>query len=91
MQSFFCRTVDELDLTKQSLVESFLQQEKPDYVFLAAAQSRRIHANITYPADFIYSNLQIQINIIHAAYQSGVKNCVFWAAHASIQSLLPSR
>ena len=74
---FLLRTVDELDLTKQSLVESFLQQEKPDYVFLAAAKVGGIHANSTYPADFIYSNLQIQINIIHAAYQSGVKKLCF--------------
>jgi len=74
---FLLRTIDELDLTKQSLVESFLQQEKPDYVFLAAAKVGGIHANSTYPADFIYSNLQIQINIIHAAYQSGVKKLCF--------------
>jgi GDP-L-fucose synthase len=71
------RTIEELDLTKQSLVESLMQQEKPDYVFLAAAKVGGIHANNTYPADFIYINLQIQINIIHAAYQSGVKKLCF--------------
>jgi Nucleoside-diphosphate-sugar epimerases len=74
---FLLRTIDELDLTKQSLVESFLQQEKPDYVFLAAAKVGGIHANNTYPADFIYINLQIQTNIIHAAYQAGVKKLCF--------------
>ncbi len=74
---FLLRTIDELDLTKQSLVESFLQQEKPDYVFLAAAKVGGIHANNTYPADFIYINLQIQTNIIHAAYQTGVKKLCF--------------
>jgi GDP-L-fucose synthase len=74
---FLLRTIDELDLTKQSLVESFIQQEKPDYVFLAAAKVGGIHANNTYPADFIYINLQIQTNIIHAAYQSGVKKLCF--------------
>ena len=74
---FLLRTIDELDLTQQSLVESFLQQEKPDYVFLAAAKVGGIHANNTYPADFIYINLQIQTNIIHAAYQSGVKKLCF--------------
>jgi GDP-L-fucose synthase len=74
---FLLRTIDELDLTKQSLVESFLQQEKPNYVFLAAAKVGGIHANNTYPADFIYINLQIQTNIIHAAYQSGVKKLCF--------------
>jgi GDP-L-fucose synthase len=74
---FLLRSIDELDLTKQALVESFIQQEKPDYVFLAAAKVGGIHANNTYPADFIYINLQIQTNIIHAAYQSGVKKLCF--------------
>jgi Nucleoside-diphosphate-sugar epimerases len=74
---FLLRTIDELDLTKQSLVESFLQQEKPDYVFLAAAKVGGIHANNTYPADFIYINLQIQTTILHAAYQAGVKKLCF--------------
>jgi len=74
---FLLRTIEELDLTKQSLVESFLQQEKPDYVFLAAAKVGGIHANNTYPADFIYINLQIQTNIIHAAYKSNVKKLCF--------------
>jgi GDP-L-fucose synthase len=74
---FLLRTIDELDLTKQSLVESLLQQEKPDYVFLAAAKVGGIHANNMYPADFIYINLQIQTNIIHASYQSGVKKLCF--------------
>ncbi|MGA3286533.1 MAG: GDP-L-fucose synthase [Bacteroidota bacterium] len=74
---FLLRTIEELDLTKQSLVESLMQQEKPDYVFLAAAKVGGIHANNTYPADFIYINLQIQTNIIHAAYQSGVKKLCF--------------
>jgi GDP-L-fucose synthase len=74
---FLLRTIDELDLTKQALVESLLQQEKPDYVFLAAAKVGGIHANNTYPADFIYINLQIQTNIIHAAYTAGVKKLCF--------------
>jgi GDP-L-fucose synthase len=74
---FLLRTIEELDLTKQSLVESFMQQEKPDYVFLAAAKVGGIQANNTYPADFIYINLQIQTNIIHAAYQAGVKKMCF--------------
>jgi GDP-L-fucose synthase len=74
---FILRTIEELDLTKQSLVESMLQQEKPDYVFLAAAKVGGIQANNTYPADFIYINLQIQTNIIHAAYLAGVKKLCF--------------
>ena len=74
---FLLRTIEELDLTKQSLVESLMQQEKPDYVFLAAAKVGGIQANNSFPADFIYINLQIQTNIIHAAYQSGVKKLCF--------------
>lgn len=74
---FLLRTIEELDLTRQSLIESLLQQEKPDFVFLAAAKVGGIHANNTYPADFIYINLQIQTNIIQAAYQAGVKKLCF--------------
>ncbi len=74
---FLLRTIEELDLTKQSIVESFLQQEKPDYVFLAAAKVGGIQANNTYPADFIYINLQIQTNIIHSSYLAGVKKLCF--------------
>jgi GDP-L-fucose synthase len=86
---FLLRTIDELDLTKQSLVESFLQQEKPEYVFLAAAKVGGIHANNTYPADFIYINLQIQTNIIHAAYQSGVKKLCFLGSSCIYPKLAP--
>ncbi|MBN1396979.1 MAG: GDP-L-fucose synthase [Bacteroidetes bacterium] len=74
---FLLRTIDELDLTKQSLVEGLMQDEKPDFVFLAAAKVGGIHANDTYPAEFIYINLQIQTNIIHSAYKSGVKKLCF--------------
>ncbi|MBD3262466.1 MAG: NAD-dependent epimerase/dehydratase family protein, partial [Candidatus Altiarchaeales archaeon] len=58
----------ELNLTKQEDTKKFFIKEKPDYVFLAAAKVGGIHANNTYPADFIYSNLQIQTNVIHAAH-----------------------
>jgi len=74
---FLLRTIDEMDLTNQSLLEALLQKEKPDYIFLAAAKVGGIHANNTYPADFIYSNLQIQTNMIHTAYLSGVKKLCF--------------
>jgi len=74
---FLLRTIEELDLTKQSIVESLLQQEKPDFVFLAAAKVGGIQANNTYPADFIYINLQIQTNIIHSSYLAGVKKLLF--------------
>lgn len=74
---FVLYTIDELDLTQQSLVFDLFSKEKPDYVFLAAAKVGGIQANNTYPADFIYINLQIQCNIIHAAYKHNVKKLCF--------------
>jgi len=71
------RTCAELDLTSQQAVEIFFAQEKPDYVFLAAAKVGGIHANNTYPAEFIRDNLVIQTNVIHEAYRSGVKRLLF--------------
>lgn len=71
------KTRDELDLTNQSAVRSFYQEEKPDYVFIAAAKVGGIHANNEYPADFIYENLMIECNLIHEAYKSGLKNLLF--------------
>lgn len=71
------RTSAELDLRRQAPVEDFFTAEKPDYVFLAAAKVGGIHANATYPADFIRDNLQIQTNIIDAAWKSGVKKLLF--------------
>jgi GDP-L-fucose synthase len=67
----------ELDLTNQQAVHTFFAQERPDYVFLAAAKVGGIHANSTYPAEFIYQNLMIEANVIHAAYQYGVKRLLF--------------
>ncbi|PJZ28687.1 GDP-L-fucose synthase [Leptospira kmetyi] len=67
----------ELDLTEQSKVNEFFEKEKPDYVFLAAAKVGGIHANNTYPAEFIFSNLQIQNNIIDACYRFQVKKLLF--------------
>lgn len=67
------RTSTELDLRNQSLVQEFMQHEKPNVVILAAAKVGGIHANNTYPADFIYDNLIIECNVIHAAYEAGVK------------------
>ncbi|WP_342071518.1 GDP-L-fucose synthase [Yoonia algicola] len=66
------RTHAELDLTNQSAVRDFMQDEKPDVVILAAAKVGGIHANNTYPADFIYENLMIASNVIHQAYAAGV-------------------
>ncbi len=71
------RSHAELDLTDQAAVHSFFATEKPEYVFLAAAKVGGIHANNTYPAEFIYENLMIQNHVIHSAYLSGVKRLMF--------------
>jgi len=71
------RTSKELNLTNQADVNQFFETEKPDYVFLAAAKVGGIHANDTYPADFIRDNLQIQTNIIDAAYRNKAKKLLF--------------
>lgn len=71
------KTHKELDLTRQMDVERFFRDEKPEYVFLAAAIVGGIYANSTYPGDFIYSNLCIQNNVIHSAYQNNVKKLLF--------------
>lgn len=68
---------DELDLTNQGQVEDFFKKNKFDQVYLAAAKVGGIHANNTYPADFIYQNLMIQNNIIHSSYKSGVMKLLF--------------
>jgi GDP-L-fucose synthase len=67
----------ELELTDKNAVDAFFAAEKPDYVFLAAAKVGGIWANNNYPADFIYQNLQIQNNIIHAAYENKVQRLLF--------------
>lgn len=71
------RTHADLDLTNQQAVKDFFQTEKPEYVFLAAAKVGGIHANNTYPAEFIFSNLSIQTHVIHEAYLSKVKRLLF--------------
>jgi GDP-L-fucose synthase len=71
------RTHEELDLTNQAAVNQFFEEEKPQQVYLAAAKVGGIHANHTYPAEFIYINLMIQTNVIHAAYKSGVNKLLF--------------
>lgn len=75
--NFILRSFSELDLTRQADVEAFFEQEKPDYVFVAAAKVGGIVANNTYRAQFIYENLMIQNNIIHAAYLNKVKKLLF--------------
>jgi len=71
------KTSSELDLRNQSEVHRFFQEEKPAYVFLAAAKVGGILANNTYRADFLYDNLMIQNNIIHAAFENGVRKLMF--------------
>ncbi|WP_170376957.1 MULTISPECIES: GDP-L-fucose synthase [Ruegeria] len=68
------RTHSEVDLTDQAAVRDFMQAERPDVVILAAAKVGGIHANNTYPADFIYDNLMIECNVIHQAFAAGVKH-----------------
>jgi GDP-L-fucose synthase len=74
---FILKSIDELDLMNQQAVFEFFKKEKPDYVFLAAAKVGGIIANNTYRGQFIYENLQIQNNVIHTSYLSGVKKLLF--------------
>ncbi|WP_048050645.1 GDP-L-fucose synthase [Methanosarcina soligelidi] len=83
------RTHKELDLTNQQAVNEFFEQEKPEYVFLAAAKVGGILANSTYPAQFIYENLMIESNIIHAAYKYGVKKLLFLGSSCIYPKLAP--
>ncbi|MHA4984951.1 GDP-L-fucose synthase [Cetobacterium somerae] len=71
------QTSAELDLRNQAAVEKFFEEEKPEYVFLAAAKVGGIHANNTYPAEFIYDNLMIETNIINSSYKNNVKKLLF--------------
>ena len=76
-ENLLLRTHGELDLENQEQVQDFMQAEKPDYVFLAAAKVGGISANDTYPAQFIYSNLMIAANVINAAHVAGVGRLLF--------------
>lgn len=71
------KTSKELDLRNQNDVECFFEDEKPEYVFLAAAKVGGIYANNTYPAEFLYDNLMIECNVIHSAYKYNVKKLLF--------------
>jgi GDP-L-fucose synthase len=83
------RTRSELDLTNQQAVNNFFETEKPEYVFLAAAKVGGILANSTYPAEFIYENLMIEANVIHAAYTTGVKKLLFLGSSCIYPGLAP--
>lgn len=76
-QNLVVRGQEELDLTDQAAVRAFMRQEKPDYLFLAAAMVGGIHANNTYRADFIYRNLMIEANVVEAAFSAGVERLLF--------------
>lgn len=83
------KTHKELDLMDSIAVENFFKEEKPEYVFLAAAKVGGIHANSTYPADFIYENLQIQNNVIGNAYKYGVKKLMFLGSSCIYPKMCP--
>jgi GDP-L-fucose synthase len=75
--NLICRSLQELDLRDQAAVADFFGRERPEYVFLAAARVGGIRANATFPAEFIYDNLMIEVNILHQAYRHEVKKLLF--------------
>src|SRR5882672_7998775 len=83
------KTSDELDLRNQQAVHTFFETEKPDYVFLAAAKVGGIMANNIYRAEFLYDNMLIQSNIIHASWQYGVKKMMFLGSSCIYPKLAP--
>ena len=88
-ENLILRTHAELDLTDQVAVNHFFHVERPDYVFLAAAKVGGIHANNIYPADFMYMNLEMQNNVIHAAFQNDVKKLLFLGSSCIYPKMAP--
>ncbi|MGN7987495.1 GDP-L-fucose synthase [Pedobacter sp. 22226] len=88
-ENIITRTSDELDLRNQQAVTGFFAEEKPEYVFLAAAKVGGIVANNTYRADFLYENLAIQNNVIHNAYVTGVKKLMFLGSSCIYPKMAP--
>jgi GDP-L-fucose synthase len=88
-QNIVTRTHAELDLTNQAAVKSFFESEKPDQVYLAAAKVGGIYANNTYPAEFIYQNLMMEANVIHQAFENGVKKLLFLGSSCIYPKLAP--
>lgn len=88
-ENIIIRTHAELDLTNQAAVKLFFEQEKPDQVYLAAAKVGGIHANNTYPAEFIYQNLMMEANVIHQAFANGVKKLLFLGSSCIYPKLAP--
>lgn len=83
------RTHSELDLINQAAVEGFFARERPTQVYLAAAKVGGIHANNTFPAEFIYENLMVQANVIHAAHRNGVQKLLFLGSSCIYPKLAP--
>ena len=83
------RTHSELDLTRQADVEKFFSEEEPEYVFLAAAKVGGIAANSDAPADFMYMNMTLEMNVIHAAWQNGCKKLLFLGSSCIYPRLAP--
>ena len=83
------RTHAQLDLTNQQAVSAFFETEKPEQVYLAAAKVGGIHANNTYPAEFIYDNLMVQNNVIHQAFLNGVQKLLFLGSSCIYPKLAP--
>ncbi len=89
LNNIVTRTHAELDLCQQAAVATFFAEERPDQVYLAAAKVGGIHANNTYPAEFIYENLMMQSNVIHQAFLSGVKRLLFLGSSCIYPRLAP--
>lgn len=87
--NFALRRSNELDLRNQAAVDAFFRQEKPEYVFLAAAKVGGILANDTYRAEFLYDNLMIESNVIHAAWKYGVRKLLFLGSSCIYPKLAP--
>jgi len=87
--NFVLRTSEELDLRNQQKVADFFKEQRPDYVFLAAARVGGIQANNTYRADFLYENLMIECNVIHQAYITGAKKLMFLGSSCIYPRLAP--
>lgn len=88
-KNIITRSSKELNLTRQNEVEEFFATEKPDYVFLAAAKVGGILANNTYPADFMYENMMIEMNVIHSAYENNVKKVMFLGSSCIYPRMAP--
>lgn len=88
-KNIITRSSKELNLTRQNEVEEFFATEKPDYVFLAAAKVGGILANNSYPADFMYENMMIEMNVIHSAYENNVKKVMFLGSSCIYPRMAP--